>query len=183
MKHIDIPYDPHNADSFRQVMVTPAANDVTLDRAGASHFASTPGDMPPEKYLHWMIAYHLTYQTSLCGMVMVQRIQRQVVNVGLSIKQISTAPLGVAVNVYIESIAHKLTPTEMQLLAWEPDIEAYLYAVGQPPASTGVFKLSSMFLARPRASTEDYRCVRAFFRGTEEIEILVKLKVVPTLTA
>lgn len=69
----------------------------------------SPDDMPPEKFLQSMIGYHLAYDNSLCGMVMTQGRQRQVINIGLGIKQISVEPKGVSVAAYAESFAHKVS--------------------------------------------------------------------------
>ena len=55
-----------------------------------------------------MIGYHLAYDNSLCGMVMTQGRQRQVINIGLGIKQLSVEPRGVSVAAYAESFAHKV---------------------------------------------------------------------------
>lgn len=64
--------------------------------------------MPPEKFLQSMIGYHLAYDNSLCGMVMTQGRQRQVINIGLGIKQIAVEPRGATVAAYAESHAHKV---------------------------------------------------------------------------
>ncbi|KAJ7711238.1 hypothetical protein B0H14DRAFT_3119297 [Mycena olivaceomarginata] len=93
-----------------------------------------------QKFLHSMIGYHLAFETSLCGMAMTQGIQRKV------IKQVAVEPHGVSVKTYIESMAHKLTPPEMQSIALELGSEvilrrlcillalkaAYIKAIGQP---------------------------------------------------
>lgn len=55
-----------------------------------------------------MIGYHLSYDNSLCGMIMTQGRQRQVVNVGLGIKQLCVEPRGASVAAYAESYAHKV---------------------------------------------------------------------------
>ena len=68
----------------------------------------SPDDMPPEKFLQSMIGYHLAYDNSLCGMVMTQGRQRQVINIGLGIKQLCVEPRGVSVAAYAESFAHKV---------------------------------------------------------------------------
>jgi hypothetical protein len=70
-------------------------------------FLQSPDDMPPEKFLQSMIGYHLAYDNSLCGMVMTQGRQRQVINIGLGIKQIAVEPRGATVAAYAESHAHK----------------------------------------------------------------------------
>jgi 4'-phosphopantetheinyl transferase len=56
-----------------------------------------------------MIGYHLAYDNSLCGMVMTQGRQRQVINIGLGIKQIAVEPRGATVAAYAESHAHKVS--------------------------------------------------------------------------
>ena len=67
-----------------------------------------PDDLPPEKFLHSMIGYHLATENSLCGMAMTQGIQRKVVNIGLGMKQLIAEPRGVSVRAYVESFAHKV---------------------------------------------------------------------------
>ncbi|KAJ6578697.1 hypothetical protein DFH09DRAFT_913750 [Mycena vulgaris] len=159
VQHIKITYDPPNADSFRQVMTQmlpllmmrhrriPRAKWRDCITANGKHWIEqTPDDMPPEKFLHSMIGYHLAFQTSLCGMAMTQGIQRKVINIGLGMKHVIAEPRGVSVAVYVESMAHKLTPTELQLIA--PELgdeivlrrlciilalkEAYIKAIRQP---------------------------------------------------
>ncbi|KAJ6529025.1 hypothetical protein DFH09DRAFT_156247 [Mycena vulgaris] len=159
VQHIKIPYDPPNADSFRQVMThmlpllmmrhrrIPRAKWRDCITANGKHWIEqTPDDMPPEKFLHSMIGYHLAFETSLCGMAMTQGIQRKVINIGLGIKHVAVEPRGVSVTAYTESMAHKLTPTELQLIAPELGDEvvlrrlciilalkqAYIKAIGQP---------------------------------------------------
>ena len=74
-----------------------------------------PDDMPPEKFLQSMIGYHLAYDNSLCGMVMTQGRQRQVINIGLGVMQIAVEPPGVSVAAYAESFAHKVSPADIVL--------------------------------------------------------------------
>lgn len=62
--------------------------------------------MPPEKFLQSMIGYHLAYDNSLCGMVMTQGRQKQVINIGLGIKQIVVEPRGGKFSDYVESCKH-----------------------------------------------------------------------------
>ena len=64
--------------------------------------------MPPEKFLHSMIGYHLACENSLCGMAMTQGVQRRVINIGLGIKQIAVEPRGAPVSAYLESLSHKV---------------------------------------------------------------------------
>ncbi|KAJ7614899.1 hypothetical protein FB45DRAFT_936357 [Roridomyces roridus] len=157
--HANIPFDPPNADSFRQVMthllpllmmrhrrIPRAKWRDCVTQNGKHWIEQTPDDMPPEKFLHSMIGYHLAFETSLCGMAMTQGIQRKVVNIGLGIKQVAVEPRGVSVKAYTESMSHKLTATELSLL--EPSLgdevvlrrlciilslkQAYIKAIGQP---------------------------------------------------
>jgi 4'-phosphopantetheinyl transferase len=103
--------------------------------------------MPPEKFLHSMIGYHLAYERSLCAMAMTQGVQRKVVNIGLGIKHVAVEPRGITVPVYAAAMAHRLTPAERQLIVPELGDEvilrrlcillalkaAYIHAIGQPP--------------------------------------------------
>ncbi|KAJ7661895.1 hypothetical protein DFH06DRAFT_1190996 [Mycena polygramma] len=157
--HVRIPYDPPNAESFRQVMThmlpllmmrhrrIPRAKWRDCVTPNGKHWIEqTPEDMPPEKFLYSMIGYHLAYETSLCGMAMTQGIQRKVVNIGLGIKHVAVEPRGVSVTAYAAAMAHKLTPAERQLIAPELGDEvvmrrlcillalkaAYIQAIGQP---------------------------------------------------
>ena len=58
-----------------------------------------------------MIGYHLAWENSLVGMVMVQGKQREVVNIGLGIKQVAVEPRDVTVSTYVESLSHKVCAT------------------------------------------------------------------------
>jgi 4'-phosphopantetheinyl transferase len=65
----------------------------------------------PEHHLRSMIGYHLAWENSLIGMVMVQGKQREVVNIGLGIKQVAVEPRDVTVPQYVESLSHKVRAT------------------------------------------------------------------------
>jgi 4'-phosphopantetheinyl transferase len=65
----------------------------------------------PEHHLRSMIGYHLAWENSLIGMVMVQGKQREVVNIGLGIKQVAVEPRDVTVPQYVESLSHKVCGT------------------------------------------------------------------------
>ena len=65
----------------------------------------------PEHHLRSMIGYHLAWENSLIGMVMVQGKQREVVNIGLGIKQVTVEPRDVTVPQYVESLSHKVRAT------------------------------------------------------------------------
>ncbi|KAF7343903.1 hypothetical protein MVEN_01679000 [Mycena venus] len=159
VQHIKIPYDPPNPDSFRQIMthLLPLLmmRHRRIQRAkwrdcvtpnGKHWIEQAPDDMPPEKFLHSMIGYHLEYEASLCGMAMTQGIQRKVVNIGLGVKRVAVEPRGTSITAYATSMAHKLTPNEQQLIAPELGDEvvlrrlcillalkgAYIQAIGQP---------------------------------------------------
>ncbi|KAJ7603202.1 hypothetical protein DFH06DRAFT_1114725 [Mycena polygramma] len=156
--HVKIAYDPRNAETFRQIMTQLLPLLMMCHRRvlraewhdhvtpNGKHWIETLQDMPPEKVLCSMIGYHLTYDTSLCGMAMTQGTQRKVINIGLGIKRLAIEPRGVSVATYVESMAHKLTPAEKQLVAPGLGDEvvlrrlctllalkaAYLHAIGQP---------------------------------------------------
>jgi 4'-phosphopantetheinyl transferase len=100
----------------------------------------------PEHHLRSMIGYHLAWESSLIGMVMVQGKQREVVNIGFGIKQVAVEPRDATVSAYVESLSHKLTGLEMSFLAPSLGDEvvlrrlcillalkaAYIKAIGQP---------------------------------------------------
>ena len=65
----------------------------------------------PEHHLRSMIGYHLAWENSLIGMVMVQGKQREVINIGLGIKQVAVEPRDVTVPQYVESLSHKVCGT------------------------------------------------------------------------
>jgi hypothetical protein len=69
----------------------------------------------PEHHLRSMIGYHLAWENSLVGMVMVQGKQREVVNIGLGIKQVAVEPRDVTVSAYVESLSHKVCSTRFPL--------------------------------------------------------------------
>lgn len=64
-------------------------------------------DIPPEKFNHSMIGYHLAISNSLCGMAMTQGERQKVVNIGLGIVQYTVEPRGTSVATYVESMSHK----------------------------------------------------------------------------
>ncbi|KIJ61726.1 hypothetical protein HYDPIDRAFT_115537 [Hydnomerulius pinastri MD-312] len=156
--HAKIAYDCTSIDSFRQILCQmlpllmmrhrriSRAKWKDCETSNGKHWIEqSPDDMPPEKFLQSMIGYHLAYDNSLCGMVMTQGRQRQVINIGLGVKQLSVEPRGVSVAAYAESFAHKLTPLELTFIAPELGDEvvlrrlcillslkaAYIKAVGQ----------------------------------------------------
>jgi len=157
--HTAIPYAPTNVDSFRQIITAMLPllmmRHRRISRTKWNDFSTPQGkhwieqssdDMPPEKFLQSMIGYHLTYDNSLCGMVMTQGRQRQVINIGMGIKQIAVEPRDVSVAAYAESHAHKLTPLELSFISSDQGDEvvlrrlcillslkhAYIKAIGQP---------------------------------------------------
>lgn len=66
--------------------------------------------MNPTSRLRAMIGYHLAAENRLYGMVMTQGRQREVVNLGMAIKQLCTDDPGTSVAVYAESQYHKVRP-------------------------------------------------------------------------
>ncbi|KAI6142953.1 hypothetical protein BKA82DRAFT_26965 [Pisolithus tinctorius] len=156
--HATITKDITSIESFRQIIcemlpllmmrhrrISRAKWKDYVTSSGKHWIEQSSDDMPPEKFLQSMIGYHLAYDNSLCGMVMTQGRQRQVINVGLGIKQLCVEPRGVPVSAYAESFAHKLTPLEQSFIAPELGDEvvlrrlcillslkaAYIKAVGQ----------------------------------------------------
>lgn len=55
-----------------------------------------------------MIGYHLAYDGNLIGMVMTQGRQREVINIGMGIRQM-TPPLGPSIPAWVESQYHKVS--------------------------------------------------------------------------
>ncbi|KAJ3537363.1 hypothetical protein NM688_g6702 [Phlebia brevispora] len=102
-------------------------------------------DHPMDTRVRAMIGYHLAYEANLVGMVMTQGRQREVVNIGLGIKQLCHPP-DTPVPVYVESLYHKLTRLEISFCSPpQPDDvilrrvclllalkQAYIKAIGQP---------------------------------------------------
>lgn len=160
VKHLDVPYDPDNADSFRQLMTLMLPLLMMRHRRIARHRwrdfqtptgkhwieQEAPDGIAPEKYLNSMIGYHLTFENGLCAMAMTQGSQRKVINIGMGLKQLCVEPPGVTASAYAESFAHKLTPLEMSFLSGDLTDEhkirrlcimlalksAYIKAIGQP---------------------------------------------------
>lgn len=157
--HTKFPYECTSIESFRQIIcemlpllmmrhrrISRTKWKDCVSTTGKHWIEQSPDDMPPEKFLQSMIGYHLSHDNSLCGMIMTQGRQRQVVNVGLGIKQLCVEPRGVSVAAYAESYAHKLTPLEQTFVSPEQGDEvvlrrlcillslkaAYIKAVGQP---------------------------------------------------
>ncbi|KAJ7678578.1 hypothetical protein B0H14DRAFT_3683013 [Mycena olivaceomarginata] len=209
VQHIKIPYDPPQRGHFpcvhRQIMThmlpllmmrhrrIPRAKWRDCITPNGKHWIEqTPDDMPPEKFLHSMIGYHLAYETSLCGMAMTQ---------------VAVEPRGVSVKTYTESMGQKLTPPEMQSIALELGDEvvlrrlcillalkaAYIKAIGQPagfdwtrlefdipreaaradghPLQGWEFRIfrANLGVARKDVLVEEhYQCVCAFFRGAKD---------------
>ncbi|KAJ2931926.1 hypothetical protein H1R20_g5166, partial [Candolleomyces eurysporus] len=105
-------------------------------------------DIPPEKFNHSMIGYHLAISNSLCGMAMTQGERQKVTNIGLGIVQYTVEPRGTSVATYVESIAHvaaQLTALELRSLENQSEgvmlrrlsillalKDSYIRAIGQP---------------------------------------------------
>ncbi|KAE9410210.1 hypothetical protein BT96DRAFT_848030 [Gymnopus androsaceus JB14] len=156
----DIPYDPTSAESFRrcitQMLPLLMMRHRRIPRAkwkdhqtptGKHWIEQAPEEMSPEKFLHSMIGYHLAYCESLCGMAMTQGTQRKVINIGIGIRRIEVEPRGITPRAYVESVSHKLTQKELELILKPENTddvvlrrvsivltlkEAYNHAVGQP---------------------------------------------------
>ncbi|KDQ56027.1 hypothetical protein JAAARDRAFT_36818 [Jaapia argillacea MUCL 33604] len=157
--HAKIKHDPNNSDTFRQLVSqmmpllmmrhrrVPRAKWKDNATPLGKHWIEQDAEgMHPDRWLRSMIGYSLTYETSLVGMAMVQGRQRDVINVGIGIKQLAVEPPGVTVRAYAESLSHKLTQLELSFIS--PDLtdevilrrlcillavkQAYIRAIGQP---------------------------------------------------
>lgn len=155
----NIPSNPSSGESLRQIIAQmmpllmmrhrriPRARWRDHATHNGKHWIEQMLDhVNPEHHLRSMIGYHLAWENSLIGMVMVQGKQREVVNIGLGIKQVAVEPRDATVSAYVESLSHKLTGLEMSFLAPTLGDEvvlrrlcillalksAYIKAIGQP---------------------------------------------------
>jgi len=155
----NIPSNPSSGESLRQIIAQmmpllmmrhrriPRARWRDHSTHNGKHWIEQMLDhVNPEHHLRSMIGYHLAWENSLIGMVMVQGKQREVVNIGLGIKQVAVEPRDATVSTYVESLSHKLTALEISFLA--PNLgdevvlrrlcillalkSAYIKAIGQP---------------------------------------------------
>ena len=72
-----------------------------------------------------MIGYHLAYDNNLIGMVMTQGRQREVINIGLGIKQLCVTPEDLSVPVWAESQHHKVSTSRSAWVKIHADPHAY----------------------------------------------------------
>ncbi|KAF8266081.1 hypothetical protein EI94DRAFT_1702017 [Lactarius quietus] len=155
----NIPSNPSSGESLRQIIAQmmpllmmrhrriPRARWRDHSTHNGKHWIEQMLDhVNPEHHLRSMIGYHLAWENSLVGMVMVQGKQREVVNIGLGVKQVAVEPRDATVSAYVESLSHKLTGLEMSFLAPTLGDEvvlrrlcillalksAYIKAIGQP---------------------------------------------------
>ncbi|KAI0246334.1 hypothetical protein BJV78DRAFT_1286524 [Lactifluus subvellereus] len=155
----NIPSNPSSGESLRQIIAQmmpllmmrhrriPRARWRDHSTHNGKHWIEQMLDhVNPEHHLRSMIGYHLAWESSLIGMVMVQGKQREVVNIGLGIKQVAVEPRDATVSAYVESLSHKLTQLEISFLT--PGLgdevvlrrlcillalkSAYIKAIGQP---------------------------------------------------
>jgi len=155
----NIPSNPTSGESLRQIIAQmmpllmmrhrriPRARWRDHSTHNGKHWIEQMLDhVNPEHHLRSMIGYHLAWENSLVGMVMVQGKQREVVNIGLGIKQVAVEPRDATVSTYVESLSHKLTQLELSFLS--PGLgdevvlrrlcillalkSAYIKAIGQP---------------------------------------------------
>ncbi|KAJ6492835.1 hypothetical protein C8R47DRAFT_1214128 [Mycena vitilis] len=127
VENANIPCDPPNAESFRQVMKYTLP--LLMMRHRKTQRAMWRDCITPDNR-HWIeqvsnsmkIGYHLAHGDSLCGMAMAQGTKEEVVRIGLGIKQLAVEPRGISVETYLESMKHKLANTEMERLnTYGPD--------------------------------------------------------------
>lgn len=136
VQHVSIPYKPTDPDNFRNLITSMLPllmmRHRRIPRAKWRDCVTQNGkrwieqdDLPPEKFLHSMIGYHLTYDHSLCGMAMTQGPQKKVINIGLAILA-HKIPSKITLSAYIESLQHKLTPLELASITAASDSDAVL---------------------------------------------------------
>ncbi|KZT66799.1 hypothetical protein DAEQUDRAFT_729936 [Daedalea quercina L-15889] len=158
--HANVPYAREQLDTTRQIIAhmlpllmmrhrrVPRSRWKDMVSENGKHYIEQDIDnaLNPTGRLRAMIGYHLAYDSNLIGMVMTQGRQRDVINVGIGIKQLAVSPADIAVNVYAESFYHKLTPLELGFIKPEEGDEvvlrrlclllalkqAYIKAIGQP---------------------------------------------------
>ncbi|KZT00618.1 uncharacterized protein LAESUDRAFT_732117 [Laetiporus sulphureus 93-53] len=158
--HSRVPSAPTNPETMRQVVAhmlpllmmrhrrIPRAKWRDQISPNGKHYIEQDVDsaMHPANRLRAMIGYHLCYDNNVVGMVMTQGRMKDVVNVGLGVKQLCVFPPEATVAAYAESFHHKLTPLEQSFIApGEPDDvilrrlclllalkQAYIKAIGQP---------------------------------------------------
>jgi len=155
----NIPSNPSSGESLRQIIAQmmpllmmrhrriPRARWRDHSTHNGKHWIEQMLDhINPEHHLRSMIGYHLAWESSLVGMVMVQGKQREVVNIGLGVKQVAVEPRDATVSTYVESLSHKLTELELSFLTPSLGDEvvlrrlcillalksAYIKAIGQP---------------------------------------------------
>jgi 4'-phosphopantetheinyl transferase len=64
--------------------------------------------MGQEKYFRSMIGYCLSHEGSLIGMAMVQGAQREVINIGFSVRRMVVDPPEASVDAFVESQSHRV---------------------------------------------------------------------------
>lgn len=158
--HVHIPYAPQSHESIRQIVAQmlpllmmrhrriPRAKWKDNCNQNGKRWIEQETDNPmnPTHRLKAMIGYHLAYEDRLVGMVMTQGRQREVVNLGLGLKQLCTSSPDTSIPVWAESQYHKLTPLEISFILpnEKPEVvlrrlclilalkQAYIKAIGQP---------------------------------------------------
>ncbi|KAI0920730.1 hypothetical protein AcV5_010403 [Taiwanofungus camphoratus] len=158
--HAQVRYAPTIPDTARQIIAhmlpllmmrhrrIPRSKWRDQTSSNGKHWIEQDVDsaMNPTNRLRSMIGYHLAYDNNLIGMVMTQGRQRDVINIGLGMKQLAVYPPEATVPAYAESFYHKLTPLELTFV--KPDEgddvvlrrlclllalkQAYIKAIGQP---------------------------------------------------
>ncbi|KAI0698286.1 hypothetical protein BC835DRAFT_681290 [Cytidiella melzeri] len=158
--HANVQYAPQSQETIRQMIAymlpllmmrhrrIPRAKWRDCSDANGKHWIEQDGDnsAQPTHRLRAMIGYHLAYDNNLVGMVMTQGRQREVINIGLGIKQLCVSSPDLSVQVWAESQHHKLTPLEISFIppSEAPEVilrrlciilalkQAYIKAIGQP---------------------------------------------------
>ncbi|KAF9446533.1 hypothetical protein P691DRAFT_803826 [Macrolepiota fuliginosa MF-IS2] len=134
--HVNVQYKPTDPDNFRTLLLAmlpllmmrhrriPRAKWRDCVTQNGKHWIEQD-DLPPEKFLHSMIGYHLAQDNSLLGMAMTQGPQKKVINIGLGIL-VHKIPGRATLSSYLESLSHKLTPLEMASITAAPNADSIL---------------------------------------------------------
>jgi len=158
--HAQVQYAPDNQETMRQIIAhllpllmmrhrrIPRSKWRDQVSANGKHYIEQDIDsaMNPANRLRALIGYHLAYDNNIIGMVMTQGRPKEVVNIGLGVKQLAVQVENVSVATYAESFHHRLTPLEMSFIQPSEGDEvvlrrlclllalkqAYIKAIGQP---------------------------------------------------
>ncbi|GBE86859.1 hypothetical protein SCP_1001010 [Sparassis crispa] len=154
--HANVRYAPDGRETYRQILAymlpllmmrhrrIPRIKWRDHEGPNGKHYIEQDFDAMHSNRVRSMIGYHLAYDNNLVGMVMTQGKQRDVINIGLGVKQLAVSPPDISVGAYAESFYHKLTPLELSFIA--PD-----------HGETTVLRRLCLLLALKQSSTSNTR--------------------------